>query len=195
VLLNRSQLAMVIGMVVGLALTSTLVLRTTSAVFSGTTTTPSNSWSTGGAQITNDHSATAVFDTSTDGLLTGNQVIQRCVVVTYQGSTTAGASVKLYSTASGALAGKLNLVVDQGSGTTAGTSGSCTGFTVGTAGIYSGTVSGLASSATDFSTGVGSWAPGAVGSTMTYRFTVTVQNVTAAQNVSAAGTFTWEAQV
>jgi hypothetical protein len=190
---SRSSLVFVLGVVLGLVLTSTLVLRTTQAVFSGTTTTPTNSWTTGGAAITNDHTATAIYSTANDGTLTGGQVVQRCVVVTYNGNTTTGTSVKLYGTASTGLPSYLNLTIEQGSGTT-GAVGSCTGFTASSTIYSSGTVAAFASADTNFATGAGSWSPSTTGATMTYRFTITVQNVAAAQNATATGTFTWEAQ-
>jgi hypothetical protein len=77
-----------------------------------------------------------------------------------------------YATAAGALAGQLAVTVDQGSGTTGGV-GSCTGFVVSTAGIYTGTLANLAATATDYASGRGTWTP-AAGNTMTYRFTMTV---------------------
>jgi hypothetical protein len=175
----------------GAALCSTMVWRTSSALFSGTTSNSSNSWATGGVSLSDDSSSTALFNSGTDGLLSGGQTLTKCIKVTYTGSVTSGVSVKLYSTASGALAPYLNLTVDQGTG---GGFGSCTGFTVGTAGIYSGTVSGMATADTNFATGAGSWAPGSNGATQTYRFTVTVSSAAAAQSTTAAGSFTWEAQ-
>jgi hypothetical protein len=190
--LTRTRLVTLLGVVLGLALTSTMVVRTTQAVFNGVTQTSANGWAAGGAAITNDYSAVAPFSTSTDNTLTGGQQLQKCLVVQYNG-TNVPASVKLYATGvSGSLAPYLNLTIDQGTG--GGGSGSCGTFAVGTAGIYSGTVGGFGTASTSYATGVGSWAPGVVGATLTYRFTITVQNVAGAQNVTAAATFVWEAQ-
>lgn len=188
---RRSRLATLVGVVLGLALTATLVVRTTQAVFSGYVSTPANTWSTGGAVISTDATASAVFGQPTDGTLTGGQTLTRCLVITYVGAT-GPAAVKLYGTASGALAPYLTVTVDQGSGTS-GNAGSCTGFTASTSNIYNGTLSNFAATANSYATGVGSWSA-AVGTTMTYRFTVSVQNVAAAQNTSASAVFTWEAQ-
>lgn len=188
---TNSRTATVVGVLVGILLTSTMVVRTTQAVFAGYTSTPSNSWTTGGASISNDATASAVFSPANDGTLTGGQAVEKCIVVTYVGATVP-ATVKLYATATGALNGYLNLVVDIGTGGSGG--GSCTGFSVGTAGIYSGTVAGFASTATNFGSGVGVWAPVSVNTTRTYRFTVTVQNTPSAQNVTSSAVFTWEAQ-
>jgi hypothetical protein len=186
---NRARLTMLLGVVLGALLTSALVVRTTEAAFTGYTSTPSNSWASGGAQISNDQTASAIFSQANDGLLTGGQQISRCIVVSYQGQSTP-AQVKLYGTTSGTLASALSLVVDQGSGTPG--NGSCTGFAAATGGTgsYTGTVAGLG---TDFAHGSGTWAP-TLGATMTYRFTITVQNTSAAQNATASAVFTWEAQ-
>ncbi|WP_189170321.1 hypothetical protein [Pilimelia anulata] len=178
------------GVALGVGLTSLMVVRTTQAVFSGYSSTPSNTWATGGATLSNDATASAVFSQANDGTLAGGQVLSRCIVVTYVGATTP-AAVRLYATASGALNSYLSLVVDQGSGTPG--NGSCTGFSASSAGIYSGTVAGFATAANAWGSGVGSWSP-TVGATMTYRFTVTVQNHPSAQNATGSATFTWEAQ-
>jgi hypothetical protein len=170
----------------GLVLCSTMVLRTSEALFSATTGTPSQSWQTGSVAISDDDGGTATFDTAVDGLLTGGQQLQKCITVTYSGSLASSASVELYGTSSGTLAPYLNLAIDRGTGT-------CGAFTVQQA-LFSGTLSGFGAAATDYDTGVGPWAPGTTGASTLYRFTVTVQNVAAAQSKSAAGTFTWEAR-
>ena len=190
--LTRSRIATLLGVLLGLALTSTMVIRTTQSVFNGTTQTSSNSWSTGGATITNDYNATAPFNTATDSTLTGGQQLQKCLVVTYNGATVP-AAVRLYAqSVSGSLAPYLNLTIDQGTGGTGG--GSCTSFALGTAAVYSGTLSAFGTASSSYATGVGSWSPATVGAAQTYRFTVTVQNVAGAQNASAQGVFVWEAQ-
>lgn len=189
---SRSRfLVPVIGVLVGVLLCSTMIWRTSSALFSGTTSNPSNSWATGTVSLSDDASSTALFSNGTDGTLTGGQTLTKCIKVTYTGGVTTGVSVKLYGTATGALAPYLNLTIDQGTG---GVFGNCTGFSVTSAGIYSGTASGFATASTNFATGVGSWAPSTTGATMTYRMAITVQNSSAAQNLVASGGFTWEAQ-
>jgi hypothetical protein len=189
--MDRSHIHVLAGALIGIALTSTLVVRTSQAMFSGTTSAHEDSWATGGAAIHNNAPATAVFDSSIDGKLTGGQSLTRCIVVTYDGSTTA-LGVKLYAVASGTLASELTVTIDQGSGTT-GATGSCTGFTPSTAGIYSGTLANMAATNRDYATGVGTWAPVA-GAAMTYQFTISVPNTPTAQNATAFATFTWEAQ-
>jgi hypothetical protein len=187
---SRALVLPLIGGLLGVLLVSTMVLRTSSALFTGTTDNPNNAWTMGTVSLTDDDSAAAMFTTAGDGNLTGGQTLTRCIKVTYGGSLTAATAVKLYDTVSGAGAQYLNLTVDQGSGTTFP---SCTGFSVSTAGIYSGTLQAFGADS-NFTTGVGSWAPGATGASMVYRFTITVQSTIAAQGTSAAASFTWEAQ-
>ncbi|GLY00505.1 MULTISPECIES: hypothetical protein [Actinoplanes] len=190
-LFKTGTAAVLAAVVAGTGLGMTMMLRTSQAMFSGGTDNQSDSWQTGTVALSDDDAGVALFSSGADGLLTGGQVLTRCIVVKYDGTLTSNTSVKLWSTATGALAPYLNLTVDQGSGST---DRDCTNFTASTAGIYTGTVSGLAAASTNFATGAGSWSPSTNGATMTYRFTVTVQSVAAAQGKSASGTFTWEAQ-
>ncbi len=159
-------------------------------MFTGSTGT-SGTWAAGSVTVTDDDAGRAVFDSSQDGLLTAYQTLTRCIKVTYTGSIVSGTQVRLYASATGALAGQLSLTVDEGTG---GAFGDCTGFTATTAGLYSGTLAGFATGASSFATGVTNWAPSTTPQSRTYRFTVTVPNSNAAQNGSATGSFTWEAR-
>jgi len=187
-----STIGIVAAALAGVVLCSVMVLRTSAAMFSGSTGNPSDSWATGTVALSDDDAGTALFSSAADGLLTGGQVLTRCIVVRYDGSLTSGTSVKLYGTATGTLAPYLDLTVDQGSG--GGGAGSCSGFGLTSAGIFTGTLADFGTNASSFGTGVGTWTPASAAATMTYRFTITVQTVTGAQGKSAAGTFTWEAQ-
>lgn len=188
----RGLVPVVAGATVGLVLTSTMVFRTTQAAFDGTTSSASNSWHTGGAQLSNSSSATAAFDTATDGTLTGGQSLTRCILVTYTGTSTASTGVVLYGTSSTAagLAGVLNLQIKQGTGTL-GTGATCATFSGSS--LYNGSLSGFAAASTDYTNGLGTWTP-AAGDTQMYQFIVTVPSTTAAQNGSASAVFTWEAK-
>jgi hypothetical protein len=172
------------------ALTGAMVLRTTGAVMTGSTSTASSSWQTGGAQVGNDFSGSALFSTATDGMLVGGQTLTKCVVVTYVG-TTAAAGVRLYvQSVTGSLKDYLNLTIDAGTSTSV--TGDCTGFSGTT--IYGPFALGtMAPASNDYATGLDTWAPTA-GQKRTYRFTMTVLNVAAAQNSGASGVFTWEAR-
>jgi hypothetical protein len=190
---KAGTVAVVVAVVAGVALAATMVLRTTDALFTATTDNPSNSWTTGTVVLSDDDGGTALFSSGTDGTLTGGQVLTRCIVVRYDGSTTTPVSVRLYGSATGALAPYLNLTIDQGAG--GGGSGSCTGFAVSSAGFFNGTLDSFTTAtAGGYNNGVGPWTPATTGSTVSYRFTITVQGSAAAQGKSASGTFTWEAR-
>lgn len=191
--MKASTVAIVVAVLVGVVLAATMVLRTTDALFTATTDNPSNSWTTGTVVLSDDDGGSALFSSGTDGSLTGGQVLTRCIVVRYDGSTATPVSVRMYGTATGALAPYLNLTIDQGAG--GGGSGSCTGFAVSSAGFFSGTLDSFSTAtAGGYANGVGPWAPAGTGATVSYRFTITVQGSVAAQGKSASGTFTWEAR-
>lgn len=188
--LSRARWATAAGVVLGCALTSVMVLRTTQAALTGTTQTQTNSWTTGGAALENDAatSATAVFSQGNDGLLSGGQSVTRCIAVRYTGNSPG--QVRLYaSNVTGGLASYLDLKVETGTGTNNG----CTDFSSAATLSSSTTVAGFGAGYRDWTTGLGSW-NATLNSTQTYRFTVTVRNVAAAQNGTASAVFNWEAQ-
>lgn len=187
---SRTRVATLLGVLLGASLTSTVVVRTTQAVFTGNTST-TNTWSSGGAEITSDGTGSAVFNSGSDGALVNGQTLTKCIVVTYKGATVP-ASVKLYSSTVGGtgLADYLNLTVETGSSTS--TNGNCAGWSAGGT-VFTGTLTDFAAK-NAFANGVGVWGPSVVNEKLTYRFTVTVQNQAAAQNKTASATFIWEAQ-
>lgn len=191
--MRAGTVAIIVAVVAGVAVAATLVLRTTDALFTATTDNPANSWTTGTVILSDDDGGSALFNASSDGTLTGGQVLTRCIIVRYDGTTTSGVQVKLYGTATGALSPYLSLTIDQGSG--GGGGGSCTGFSVSSAAFFTGTLDSFATAtAGGFANGVGTWGPSGPGTTIAYRFTITVQNSSNAQGKTAAGTFTWEAR-
>jgi hypothetical protein len=103
---------------------------------------------------------------------------------------TRNVGVQTYGTASGALAPYLTLTVERGTG---GSFASCAGFTLESS-IYSGLLSAFNTTVTDYASGVGGWAASASPATKTYRITLTLADNNNAQDKTAAGTFTWEAQ-
>jgi hypothetical protein len=185
----RNHLVSIGAGLLAVALVGTLVLRTSSALFSSTTNSPSNSWATGSVSISDDDSGTAMFTTAGNGLLTGGQSLVNCIKVDYTGTSTAGVGVKFYGSAAGALAPYLDVTVERGTGVGYG---DCTGFT-GTS-IYSGTLADLNTNVGSYANGVGSWTPASSADSRVYRITVTVQQNSLAQAKTATGTFTWEAQ-
>jgi hypothetical protein len=182
--------ATAVGVLVGCALTSTMVVRTTQAVLTSTTATQPNSWTTGGAALSNDGAvaATAVFSQANDSLLSGGQTVTKCIAVKYTGNSPA--LVKLYASGvGGSLASYLDLKIETGTGT----ANDCSNFVPG-ATLFSGnTVAGFGTANSSFANGLGPW-NATVNASLTYRFSVTVQNVAGAQNGTASAVFNWEAQ-
>ncbi len=187
---NRSHVATTLGVLLGCALTSTMVVRTTEAVLSGTTATQQNTWTTGGAALSNDGavSASAVLSQAKDNLMAGGQSVTKCIAVRYTGNSPA--QVKLYATGvSGGLASYLDLRIETGTGS----ANDCSNFTPASTLLGSGTVAAFGSANRNFDTGLGSWSA-TLNQTVTYKFSVTVQNVAGAQNGTANAVFNWEAQ-
>src|SRR5258708_6951108 len=89
---NLRLLVLASAALVGAVLCSTMVWRTSSALFAGTTTNTSNSWATGTVSLSDDAAGTALFSSATDGGLSGGQSITKCIKVTYGGSITSGTS-------------------------------------------------------------------------------------------------------
>src|SRR5882724_4502815 len=139
-------------------------------------------------------SGTAMF--SATGLVPGSTGT-KCITVTYNGNVSA--PVKLYAASpTGTLAQYLDFTVEIGTG---GSFADCTGFTS-SGFIYSstqpvasaGTLGDFITTRTSYANGVGSWTPTGSAQSRTYRFIYTLQNNSAAMNLSAGVTFTWEAQ-
>lgn len=177
------------AVVASAALTTTMIGRTSTAMFDSSVQNQNNSWSTGTVTLAANGVASAVFDTATDGTLTGGQAVQKCIQLDYTG--TLPATVKLYGSVSGTLGPYLDITVDRGTGS--GANGACTGYSATTGTLYSGTLAGFAVAAPDYANGVGSWST-TNGTSTVYRITATVQNVVGAQGKSATANFTWEAR-
>jgi len=193
--------------VVGLLVSTMLMWQSTSAVFTGTTSNPSNSWAAGTVILVDDDggnsptTGTAMFSTavSTANLMPGNTGTH-CIRVTYNGSFTSPPAVKVYAsglTGTG-LGTYLDLTIEEDTNGQ-GTYGACGSFAgtyiyqSGTPAGSTGTLSYLAANMTDYSTGVGTWTPTAAGQAKTYRFRYTVQNNDLAQGLTATLNFVWEA--
>jgi hypothetical protein len=100
---------------IGLIASGTLVWDSSYAAFVATTGTPENAWETGAVQLSNDHSATALFTTASEGLLVPGSSGFTCITVTYSGNVdTAATGVRLYgslTTDSAELADALEVTV------------------------------------------------------------------------------------
>jgi hypothetical protein len=155
------------------------------AAFVDRTDNTSNQFSAGTVVLDDDDSGTVLFDVDN---LAPTESELNCIQVSYTGSL--AANVRMYGAASGALAQYLDVSVDIGTG---GTFGNCTGFSS-SSNLFSGTLANFAATRTNFSNGLAGWNGATNPSNRTYRITVTLQDVNAAQGLSADADFTWEAQ-
>jgi hypothetical protein len=186
---------------IALALTAIALAAATYSSFSQTTANPSNSFSAGTVNISdNDAGATLSFPTMAPGTSASG-----CIRVVYTGSLASG--VHLFGSVTGTLAPYLNLVVTRGS-ESAPSFPSCSSFSpdstnyigAGAGVVYSGTLATFASTYPSYASGLVD-APGAsqtwnAASAHSYKLTVTLPAgaPAAAQGLSSTATFDWEAQ-
>lgn len=182
----------VVALPLALLASSALVYQASNAAFTASTSNGSNTWSSGTVDLTDDDSSSVMFTAT--GLKPGSTGI-KCINVTYSG--TLPGQVRLFVTSpSGTLGAYLDLTIEEGTGATGGAGLSCSGFSA-TSTLTGGgeTLDSFSTASTDFGSGVSTWAPtGSAPETRSYRVTYTLQDDNAAQNKSAAATFTWEAR-
>ncbi len=194
----RSTLLSIVGLIVAFLLSmvavSVFVVTSSIAVFSDTTASSGNSFTVATIDLVDDDLAGALF--SVAGIVPGQSVTD-CIQVTYQGSATDPAAVKVYSggyTDSGDLDTFLNLTIEEGDG---GSFGDCTGFTPTNSIESGGTLSDFDTTHTDYATGAGVWDPSGTPESKTYRVTVELDaaapNSEQGESVTAM-TITWEVQ-
>ncbi len=157
-----------------------MAFQSTGAAFSATTENTGNAFVAGTVTLTDNDAGSAMFNVSA---IAGGDSAVGCIEVAYSGSL--NPEVRLYgaSTAGDGLEAYLDLTIERGDGT-------CAAFgTDGDLGVYLG-------AATDYATGVDNWQPtgGGPDDTFPYRFTITLQDTSAAQGGTATVDFTWEAQ-
>jgi hypothetical protein len=182
----------VVAVPLALVASSALVYQASNAAFTASTSNGSNTWSSGTVLLADDDSGAVMFQAA--NIKPGSTGI-KCVNVTYSG-TLAG-QIRLYVTSpSGTLGPYIDLTVEEGTGATGGATLSCSGFSAGATLTAGGeTLDSFATAHTAFVSGVSAWAPtGASSEARSYRVTYTLQDDNAAQNKSAAATFTWEAR-
>lgn len=164
-----------------------LIVTHSEAAFSDTTDNTSNTFATGSVVLSDDDGGSTAMFTAT-GMTAGVPVVE-CITVTYSG-TLVPAQVRLYGTTSGVLAPYVDTTIEVGSG---GSFGDCTLFSP-TATIYNDTLANFPVNHFDWASGQAVFSPAVNPESRTLRFTVTVQDVPAAQGQSAAADFTFEAQ-
>lgn len=183
---------MVVALPLALVASSALVYQASNAAFTASTDNGSNTWSSGTVALADDDSSSVMFNAT--GLKPGNSRIA-CINVTYSG-TLAG-NVRLYVTSpSGTLGQYLDLTVEEGTGAAGGNTASCVGFSAtSTLSAVGATLASFTTAHSNFGNGASTWAPtGAAPESRSYRITTTLQDNNAAMGLSAAATFTWEAQ-
>ena len=170
-------------------LTGAFIVTASIAAFSGTTDNSGNTWSTGTVILTDDDGGSGILFTVVG--MKPLDVVTNCIVVTYEG-TLLPADVVLYGVSGGTgLDAYLDLIVEEGTG---GIFDNCSGFSA-TSTVYTGgTLADFAVAHTNFGNGAGTWTPSANPESVTFKFTVTLQDNNAAQSLDATATFTWEAQ-
>lgn len=181
------------ALIIGLAFlaASVVTLKTSSALFTATTSNATDTFATGSVALADNDLGTALF--SVTNMKPGDSAA-RCIRVTYTG--TLASSVRVYGTgltvSGGQLDQWLNLQIEQGTNSS-GTAGVCGTFTGATTIFADAAVNTLG---TAWASGSGNWTPSSNPTTMDYRITYTLSgsapNGTMSQNLSL--TFTWEAQ-
>jgi hypothetical protein len=169
-----------------------VLVSSSSAAFTATTSNEGNSWTAGTVELTNDR-ATALFTSA--GIVPG---FSESHCITVNSTSSVPAKVKLYTadvTSTGTpttMAQNIDVQVVKGTGST---DADCAGFTPAVeAAAFSGKLSAFAANA-DYSTGVGTAALAAGGSAQ-YKITVSLPSdaPNTLQGTTAGAKFVWEAQ-
>jgi hypothetical protein len=168
------------------------------SAFSATTSNDNNQFSAGSVSISDNHSASALYDVS--GATPGTASTASCIKVTYGGSL--DSTVKLYRSAftgGTGLDAYLNVAITKGTGNQT----DCSDFTPAVSGssVYNSTLSGIGTSyGSGSALGLTNAAGGSTwssGNAVTYKFVASLpSNVSSNANGKVTGThsFTWEAQ-
>lgn len=189
-----SALVWLFALPVSLVVVSVLVVTSSVAAFTSSTSNAGNSFTAGTVDLIDDDLGAVMFTVADMG--PGDSVTD-CITVTYQGTVADPSGVKVYSggyTDSGDFDTFLNLTIEEGTG---GTFGDCTGFALENTIESAGTVSDFDTARTNYATGAGVWDPASTPESKTYRITVELDGAApdAEQGESVtAMTFTWEVQ-
>jgi hypothetical protein len=176
------------AMALAFVLVSLLVVTSSRAAFVAQSDNAANQVSSASILLS-DNDTTAMFDV--DGLIPG-QFENRCIDVT-SASTVDPTQVSLFTAGAptGTLAPYLNVVIEYAPDT-GDAFGSCASFPVSGTPVYSGTLADFSANRTTHSNSLTSWDPGPGTETRTFRFRISVQDVTAAANKTTTFGFTWE---
>lgn len=198
-----SRLLGVVALPVALVATAGFVTASSYSVFSATTSSPSNSFTTGSVVLKNDSSGSQSVSGSALYTATGVSPTwttqQKCVTVQSSGSL--ASTVKLFAqnaanTNSGTLAQYLKVTVDVGTATSTA-SGACTGWSTTSTLFPTGTLASFETTYPSYASGLGTgWSPtGSSTETKSFRFTVQADSAmpNTQQSVSHTVDFVWEA--
>jgi hypothetical protein len=140
--------------------------------------------------LSDSDAGTAMFGNLT---LAPGVTVDRCIEVTYDGNVS-GDSVLLYAeSVSGALAPYLDLTIQMGADT-AGSFGSCAGFSAPTT-LYAGTLADFAADHGSYAAGRSTWNPTGGRESRSFRFSLTVRDVPAAAAKTATFGFSWRMEL
>ncbi len=203
-IVDRPGSRLMIAALAALALVGMLVVRTTQAAFTASTSNEPNSFSAGNLVLTDDAAMAMFFNIA----LVPGQSVQRCIEVEYAGTVTDPSllgEVKLYSggydqgpgaePGSVGLGEHLLLTIDEGTGATYGDD--CTGFTFGSNLVDGETLEAFDTARTNYGNGVGTWKPAVSPEARSYRFIVELDPDTPDTEQGAGVTnaqFVWEIQ-
>jgi hypothetical protein len=207
---NAPRTLLAVAIPVGLVLSAAVVWQSTAAAFTASADNAGNTWQTGSVVLADNDGASALFDSTRDGLLTPTSTGSRCIRVDYTGSLPA--NIRLYVTTPTSGAASLDpylvMSVERGQDGTSATplAADCTGFTPRTtplflyntatasAGDQSLTMAALKVSAPDYTNGLHAGDAVPQNTSLTFRITYWVKDDNNAQNKQSAADFTWEAQ-
>lgn len=213
---SKTLRVQMVAAVTAMLLVSFMVVRTSSAAFTGSSSTSADTLSAGTVSLTTDTAGQALLDLT--GLLPGFSQ-EFCVDVTYDGDTAPGNAVEFFGTGNGADAGWLTDADNSPDGTdlddqidisvyaadtnctTHSTISAAAGILGGLVGDYQiGSTTDLASLATSASPLTSTWSPSGASDTQAFYIKVefgdlldsAVQNQ--AQGDTVTGSFTWQVE-
>lgn len=196
---NKTVLSNVALGIAGVAIVSTMVVRSSSAAFTGQTGNAGNTWDAGTVTLTDNDAGSAKFSVAN---LRPTDAGNACIEVTYTGSLTPAASVKLYaavtdSDGAGTDTGAAAQLSDDLDVTVSiyGATETCATVTPTKSTVF--TTAALGTMPASYATGVNStWTPtGGANETRAFEIAYVLGSDTAndAQGDGTAADFTWEA--
>jgi hypothetical protein len=181
--------------IVAAAMIATVSGRVTFASFTRTTQNTNNIVSAGTVVIADNDAGSVMWDVANQ--LPTSAAIVQCIRVTYTGSLPAEVRLFASNGASG-LDPYLNVTIEKGSAPATSTFPSCAGFTPQATISPTATLQAFKAARAAWASGIPAF-PGTqvawnAGDSLVYRFTLSLQDVFAAQGLTAVAAFTWEAQ-